>query len=129
MYAGIDVTRTELFTGIRGAQLVGRNSLIDFGAFPTRLGKHQPFKELIALMEQALDLKNHTEEHDRADTEPGNTDPGRHPGRARKATAALQPGNGSAQAIPPAPNQPAQTNKAPGHQRRHPLPNERNGQT
>ncbi len=61
VYAGIDVTRTELFTGIRGAQLVGRNSLIDFGAFPTRLGKNQPFKELIALMEQALDLKNHTE--------------------------------------------------------------------
>lgn len=60
VYAGIDVTRTELFTGIRGAQLAGRASLIDFGAFPARLGKHQPFKELIALMEQALDLENHT---------------------------------------------------------------------
>ncbi|WP_406110724.1 TniB family NTP-binding protein [Streptomyces sp. NBC_01003] len=59
VYAGIDVARSELFTGVRGAQLAGRASLIDFGAFPARLGQQEPFKELITLMEQALDLDHH----------------------------------------------------------------------
>ncbi|PKV76957.1 TniB family NTP-binding protein [Streptomyces sp. TLI_146] len=59
VYAGIDVTRSELFSGVRGAQLAGRASLIDFSAFPARLGEQEPFKELITLMEQALDLENH----------------------------------------------------------------------
>ncbi|MGW0737107.1 TniB family NTP-binding protein [Streptomyces sp. NPDC002851] len=59
VYAGINVTRTELFTGVRGAQLAGRASLIDCGAFPARLGGQEPFKDLITAMEQALDLKRH----------------------------------------------------------------------
>ncbi|MCW8384534.1 TniB family NTP-binding protein [Streptomyces justiciae] len=59
VYAGIDVTRTELFTGIRGAQLAGRAGLIDCGCFAARLGKSEPFKDLICAMERALDLNRH----------------------------------------------------------------------
>ncbi|MFI1386387.1 TniB family NTP-binding protein [Embleya sp. NPDC020886] len=57
VYAGIDVTATPLFSGVRGAQLAGRASLIECGAFPARLGKREPFTELIAGVEAALDPK------------------------------------------------------------------------
>lgn len=59
VYAGIDVTGTALFSGVRGAQLAARASLVECGAFPARLGKHQPFKELITGVEAALDLHAH----------------------------------------------------------------------
>ncbi|MCF2532260.1 TniB family NTP-binding protein [Yinghuangia sp. KLBMP8922] len=59
VYAGIDVTTTPLFTGVRGAQLAGRASLVECGAFPARLGTREPFKELIAGVEDALDLRAH----------------------------------------------------------------------
>lgn len=59
VYAGIDVTGTALFSGVRGAQLAARASLVECGAFPARLGKHQPFKELITGVEAALDLRAH----------------------------------------------------------------------
>ncbi|MGW1997750.1 hypothetical protein [Embleya sp. NPDC001921] len=57
MYAGIDVTATPLFAGVRGAQLAGRACLVNCGAFPARLGTREPFKELIAGVEAALDPK------------------------------------------------------------------------
>lgn len=59
VYAGIDVTTTPLFTGVRGAQLAGRASLIDCAAFPSRLGDQEPFRDLITAMESALDLRHH----------------------------------------------------------------------
>ncbi|MFF9403714.1 TniB family NTP-binding protein [Streptomyces sp. NPDC014744] len=59
VHAGIDVTTTALFSGVRGAQLAGRASLVECGAFPARLGKHEPFRELIAGVEAALDLRAH----------------------------------------------------------------------
>lgn len=59
VYAGIDVATTALFSGVRGAQLAARASLVECGAFPARLGKHQPFKELITGVEAALDLHAH----------------------------------------------------------------------
>lgn len=59
VYAGIDVTTTPLFTGVRGAQLAGRASLIDCAAFPARLGNEEPFRDLITAMEGALDLRHH----------------------------------------------------------------------
>ncbi|MGW0468478.1 hypothetical protein ACWDX6_24975 [Streptomyces sp. NPDC003027] len=59
VYAGIDVTTTALFSGVRGAQLAGRASLVECGAFPARLGKHEPFRELITGVEAALDLQAH----------------------------------------------------------------------
>ncbi|WP_055557092.1 TniB family NTP-binding protein [Streptomyces sp. NBRC 110028] len=59
VYAGIDVTATPLFTGVRGAQLAGRASLIDCAAFPARLGDQEPFRDLITAMEAALDLRHH----------------------------------------------------------------------
>nr|WP_235619392.1 ATP-binding protein [Embleya scabrispora] len=59
VYAGIDVTATPLFGGVRGAQLAGRASLVECGAFPARLGTREPFKELIAGVEAALDLHAH----------------------------------------------------------------------
>lgn len=59
VYAGIDVTATPLFTGVRGAQLAGRASLIDCGSFPARLAGREPFRELITAMEDALDLAAH----------------------------------------------------------------------
>ncbi|MFH8411489.1 TniB family NTP-binding protein [Streptomyces sp. NPDC018019] len=59
VYAGIDVTRTALFSGVRGAQLAGQASLVECGAFPARLGQHEPFRELITGVEAALDLRAH----------------------------------------------------------------------
>ncbi|MEV7144672.1 TniB family NTP-binding protein [Streptomyces tauricus] len=59
VYAGIDVTASAVFTGVRGAQLAGRASLIDCGALPARAGSREPFRELIAALEQALDLTAH----------------------------------------------------------------------
>ncbi|WP_327299883.1 ATP-binding protein [Streptomyces sp. NBC_01197] len=59
VYAGIDVTTTPLFTGVRGAQLAGRASLIDCAPFPARLGNQEPFRDLIIAMESALDLRHH----------------------------------------------------------------------
>ncbi|MFE3187161.1 TniB family NTP-binding protein [Streptomyces violascens] len=59
VYAGIDVTETALFSGVRGAQLAGRASLVECGPFPARLGKREPFRELIAGVEAALDLRAH----------------------------------------------------------------------
>nr|WP_229864853.1 ATP/GTP-binding protein [Streptomyces spinoverrucosus] len=52
VYAGIDVTTTPLFTGVRGAQLAGRASLIDCAAFPARLGDQEPFRDLVKAMER-----------------------------------------------------------------------------
>ncbi|MFH8477176.1 hypothetical protein ACH4EW_32090, partial [Streptomyces sp. NPDC018000] len=48
-----------LQAGVRGAQLAARASLVECGAFPARLGKHEPFRELIAGVEAALDLRAH----------------------------------------------------------------------
>jgi hypothetical protein len=59
VYAGIDVTTSTVFSGVRGAQLAGRASLIDCGALPARAGEREPFRELIAAMEAALDLHSH----------------------------------------------------------------------
>lgn len=59
VYTGIDVTDSTVFTGVRGAQLAGRASLIDCGALPARAGEREPFRELIAALEQALDLHAH----------------------------------------------------------------------
>ncbi|MEU3221445.1 ATP/GTP-binding protein [Streptomyces sp. NPDC006971] len=54
VYAGSDVTTTALFSGVRGAQLAARSSLVECGMFPARLGKHEPFKERITAVETAL---------------------------------------------------------------------------
>ncbi|MFF8619071.1 TniB family NTP-binding protein [Streptomyces sp. NPDC015350] len=59
VYAGIDVTATPLFTGVRGAQLAARASLVDCDPFPARDGVHEPFKDLVRAMENALDLRYH----------------------------------------------------------------------
>ncbi|MFC9760009.1 TniB family NTP-binding protein [Streptomyces sp. NPDC056921] len=59
VYAGIDVTDTALFSGVRGAQLAARASLVECGAFPARLGTREPFRELTAGVEAALDLRAH----------------------------------------------------------------------
>ncbi|MEH0475126.1 TniB family NTP-binding protein [Streptomyces sp. B21-097] len=59
VYAGIDVTASTVFSGVRGAQLAGRASLVDCGALPVRAGEREPFRELIAAMEAALDLHSH----------------------------------------------------------------------
>ncbi|WP_436791724.1 TniB family NTP-binding protein, partial [Yinghuangia sp. YIM S10712] len=59
VYAGIDVAATALFAGVRGAELAGRASLVECGVFPARLGTREPFKELIAGVEDALDLRAH----------------------------------------------------------------------
>ncbi|MFE2869910.1 hypothetical protein [Embleya sp. NPDC059259] len=53
------MTATPLFAGARGAQLAGRASLVECGTFPARLGKREPFKELITGVETALDLDAH----------------------------------------------------------------------
>jgi hypothetical protein len=57
VYAGIDVTTTALFSGVRGAQLAARASLVECEAFPARPGTREPFRELIAGAEAALDLR------------------------------------------------------------------------
>lgn len=60
VYTGIDVASTPLFTGVRGAQLAGRASLITCGPLPARHGNTRPFTDLITDMENALDLQQHT---------------------------------------------------------------------
>ncbi|MFI9162820.1 TniB family NTP-binding protein [Kitasatospora aureofaciens] len=59
VYAGIDVTNTPLFSGVRGAQLAARTSLVETGALPARLGTRRPFTDLVTDMETALDLRRH----------------------------------------------------------------------
>lgn len=60
VYAGIDVTAAPLFTGIRGAQLAGRATLIDCDTIPARRGAGQPFRDLVSAMEACLDLNRHS---------------------------------------------------------------------
>ncbi|WP_328952568.1 TniB family NTP-binding protein [Kitasatospora purpeofusca] len=59
VYAGIDVTTTALFSGVRGAQLAARASLVETGALPARLGTRHPFTDLVTDLEAALDLRRH----------------------------------------------------------------------
>ncbi|WAP53476.1 ATP-binding protein [Streptomyces sp. S465] len=59
VYAGIDVTATPLFSGVRGAQLAGRATLIDCGPLPARHGNRHPFTDVITDLENALDLQHH----------------------------------------------------------------------
>ncbi|MEW2530857.1 ATP-binding protein [Streptomyces sp. NPDC047071] len=59
VYAGIDVTSTPLFTRVRGEQLAARASLVDCDPFPARAGEHEPFKDLVRALENALDLRHH----------------------------------------------------------------------
>ncbi len=59
VYAGINVTDTPLFTGVRGAQLAGRATLVDCGPLPARHGKREPFRDVITDIETALDLQQH----------------------------------------------------------------------
>ncbi|MFJ8478353.1 TniB family NTP-binding protein [Kitasatospora sp. NPDC094011] len=59
VYAGIDVTGTALFSGVRGAQLAARASLVETGALPARLGTRRPFTDLVTDLEAALDLQRH----------------------------------------------------------------------
>ncbi|AUY53599.1 ATP/GTP-binding protein [Streptomyces sp. CB01881] len=59
VYAGIDVTGTALFSGVRGAQLAARASLVETGALPARLGARRPFTDLVTDLETALDLQRH----------------------------------------------------------------------
>ncbi|MFI1265592.1 MULTISPECIES: TniB family NTP-binding protein [Streptomyces] len=60
VYAGINVTDTPLFTGVRGAQLAGRATLVDCGPLPARHGTRQPFTDVITDIENNLDLHQHT---------------------------------------------------------------------
>ncbi len=55
VYAGIDVERSGLFTGVRGKQIAGRCVLISTGPFPY----DQEWKGLVATMEAALRLHRH----------------------------------------------------------------------
>jgi hypothetical protein len=55
IYAGIEVERTGLFTGIRGKQLAGRCALVNTGPFPF----HDEWKQLVAGMESTLRLHRH----------------------------------------------------------------------
>jgi hypothetical protein len=55
VYAGIDVERSGLFTGVRGKQIAGRCVLISTGPFPYQ----QEWKALVATMEAALRLHRH----------------------------------------------------------------------
>ena len=59
VYAGIDVTDTQLFTGTAGAQLAGRSQLIDCDPLPATAGTTRPFRDLVTAMENALDLTHH----------------------------------------------------------------------
>nr|WP_180218867.1 TniB family NTP-binding protein [Streptomyces albus] len=59
VYAGIDVTGTALFSGVRGAQLAARAGLVDCDPFPARDGVREPFKDLVRALEGALDLRHH----------------------------------------------------------------------
>lgn len=51
VYAGIDVTRTPLFAGVRGTQLAGRASLIECGPLPARFGNKHPFTDVVTDLE------------------------------------------------------------------------------
>jgi len=55
IYAGINVERSGLFTGVRGKQLAGRCTLIRTGAFPC----HSEWQALIATLEETLRLHHH----------------------------------------------------------------------
>jgi hypothetical protein len=55
VYAGINVERCGLFTGVRGKQLAGRCTLIRTGAFPC----HSEWQALIATLEETLRLHHH----------------------------------------------------------------------
>lgn len=55
VYAGIDVERSGLFTGIRGKQLAGRCTLLHTGPFT----RSDEWLSLIATLEQALRLHQH----------------------------------------------------------------------
>ncbi len=55
VYAGINVERSGLFTGVRGKQIAGRCVLVNSGPFPHQ----QEWSGLIATMEAALRLYHH----------------------------------------------------------------------
>jgi hypothetical protein len=55
VYAGINVERSGLFTGVRGKQIAGRCVLTSTGPFPYQ----QEWKRLVAAMEAALRLHRH----------------------------------------------------------------------
>ena len=55
VYAGINVERSGLFTGVRGKQIAGRCVLSPTGPFPYQ----QEWKSLVAAMETALRLHRH----------------------------------------------------------------------
>jgi hypothetical protein len=55
VYAGINVQRSGLFTGLRGKQIAGRCVLINTGPFPYQ----QEWSALIATLEAALRLHHH----------------------------------------------------------------------
>ena len=55
VYAGINVERSGLFTGVRGKQIAGRCVLISTGPFPFR----QEWAALLATLEGALRLHRH----------------------------------------------------------------------
>ena len=55
VYAGINVERSGLFTGVRGKQIAGRCVLINTGPFPCQ----REWKGLLATLEAALRLHRH----------------------------------------------------------------------
>jgi hypothetical protein len=55
VYAGINVERSGLFTGVRGKQIAGRCVLTSTGPFPYQ----QEWQSLVATMESALRLHRH----------------------------------------------------------------------
>jgi Bacterial TniB protein len=55
VYAGINVERSGLFTGVRGKQIAGRCVVTSTGPFPYQ----QEWKSLVATMESALRLHRH----------------------------------------------------------------------
>jgi hypothetical protein len=55
IYAGIDIERSGLFTGIRGKQLAGRCGLVTTSPFPYQ----KEWRQLIAGMEDTLRLHRH----------------------------------------------------------------------
>jgi hypothetical protein len=55
VYAGINVERSGLFTGVRGRQIAGRCVLVNTGPFRYQ----QEWKALVATMETALRLHRH----------------------------------------------------------------------
>jgi len=55
VYAGINVERSGLFTGVRGRQIAGRCVLVNTGPFPYQ----QEWSGLIATLEDAIRLHHH----------------------------------------------------------------------